>query len=312
MSELWLTGLDGKNPVAFLAALGVLAVTSDAAEGPAPRLVWRGSGTLHPVLVDGPDRAALIDLLRADLASFRDEPALGRMRYAKGGEGPPAHDLKPPPDFLVGYLRDLVTGRSRRSLGFAAAFCSDVAVDGNGNAKPTALHFTAGQQELLTMVDDLLAEGTGVTGEDLEEALFGPWRYHRQLPVLGWDNSSARDYALRAGDPSKDKKLGVPGADWLAFRGLPFLRIAPVGDRVMTTGCRGEWKTGALRWPLWSAPLTRSVVAALLTSPELFEADPRVLAGRGITVVLEAAIRRSEQGGYGSFAPARVAARVRA
>lgn len=143
--------------------------------------------------------------------------------------------------------------------------------------------------------------------EDLEEALFGPWRYERSLPVLQWDNTSARDYALRASDPSKDKKLGVPGADWLAFRGLPFLRVAPVGNRIVTTGCYGEWKTGAFRWPIWTVPLPRSVVGAVLTSPELFEVDPAVLRARGIEIVLESAIRRSDQGDYGSFAPARMA-----
>jgi hypothetical protein len=68
---------------------------------------------------------------------------------------------------------------------------------------------------------------------DFEEALFGPWLYARALPVLQWDNSQTRDYALRASDPSKEKKLGVPGADWLAFRGLSFL-VAPVRDRI---GC---------------------------------------------------------------------------
>jgi len=157
------------------------------------------------------------------------------------------------------------------------------------------------------MVDELIA---GVTPADLEEALFGPWRYERSLPVLGWDNAQARDYALRASDPSKDKKLGVPGADWLAFRGLPFLRVAPVGDRVETTGCQGGWKTGTFRWPLWTTAIPRAVVGSLLVSPELFAMSPQALEARGITVVFEAAIRRSDQGGYGSFAPARVASRV--
>jgi len=308
MSELLLTGLDGKNPLAFLAALGVLGALADrAAEGgPAPRLAWRAAGTYRPVIVDGPDRAALIDALAQDVSSFRDEPAIDRLRYAKGGEGKDAHDLKPPPPFFADYLRGLVRDGRARSLAFAAAFATDVAVDNNGNAKPTALHFTAGQQELLAMVRELIE---GVRAEDIEEALFGPWRYDRPLPVLQWDNASAREYALRAGDPSKDKKLGVPGADWLAFRGLPFIRVAPIGDRVATTGCTGEWKTGAFRWPIWTAPLSRPVIASLLTSPELLAVDARALDARGVAVVLESAIRRSDQGGYGSFAPARVAQR---
>jgi hypothetical protein len=308
MTEITLTGLDGKNPLAFLAALGALeALAEHAREGdPPPRLRWL-PGTWRPVLSTALDREGVLAVLAEDLATFGAEPALARLRYGKGGGGSEAHDLKPPPRFFAAYLRGLVEAEAPRSLAFAAAFATDVAVDGNGNAKPTALHFTAGQQELLTMVDELIA---GVTPADLEEALFGPWRYERSLPVLGWDNAQARDYALRASDPSKDKKLGVPGADWLAFRGLPFLRVAPVGDRVETTGCQGGWKTGTFRWPLWTTAIPRAVVGSLLVSPELFAMSPQALEARGITVVFEAAIRRSDQGGYGSFAPARVASRV--
>lgn len=321
MSELRLTGLDGKNPLAFLAALGVLnALDDQAKEGPTrPRLAWSSEGSFVPAIVDGPERAALLDLLWEDLASFRAEPAIEGLRYRKEN-GAEAHDLKPPPGVFGTYLRALLGDASgaggepdggpalRRSLGLAAAFATDVAVDNNGNTKPTALHFTAGQQELLVMVEELMR---GLRPEDFEEALFGPWLYQRPLPVLGWDSAAARDYALRAGDPSKEKKLGVPGADWLAFRGLPFVRVAPVrdrrGERIETTGCQGEWKTGVFRWPLWEVPLARPVIASLLACPELLTAEPRTLAARGISIVLEASIRRSDQGGYGSFAPARVA-----
>ncbi|WP_437677231.1 type I-G CRISPR-associated protein, Cas3-extension family [Sorangium sp. So ce131] len=306
MTELLLTGLDGKNPLAFLAALGVLNALADRVkEGqPEPRLLWRAGGTYRPAILGGPERDVLLDVLVKDLESFRGEPAIERLRYRKDGDGAEAHDLKPPPLHFARYLRDLVSEDVRRSLAFAAAFATDVAVDNNGNTKPTALHFTAGQQEFLGMVSELVQ---GVRAEDLEEALFGPWRYERPLPVLQWDNTSARDYALRASDPSKDKKLGVPGADWLAFRGLPFFRVAPVGDRIVTASCSGEWKTGTFRWPIWTVPLPRSVIGSVVTSPEVFEVDPHVLRARGIAIVFESAIRRSDQGGYGSFAPARMA-----
>jgi hypothetical protein len=308
MTELLLTGLDGKNPLGFLAALGALDAIDDGVNDNAlaPKLAWRAAGTFRPMLVDGPDRETLLDLLVADLQSFAAEPAL-ELRYRKRGEGSEAHDLKPPPEEFVKYLRALVASDAKRSLAFAAALATDVAVDNNGSTKPTALHFTAGQQEFLAMVDALRK---GVTRDDLCEALFGPWRYARALPVLQWDNSQARDYALRAGDPSKEKKTGVPGADWLAFRGLPFIRVAPIRDRIATTGCRGGWKTGFFRWPIWTGALTRPVVSSLLTSPELFEADPRILRPRGVALVFESAIVRTDQGGYGSFSPASVAPRA--
>jgi hypothetical protein len=305
MNEMLLTGLDGKNPLGFLAALGVLNAVADHTEKgcPQPKLSWRSVGTYRPVFSNAADRDALLDLLTHDLESFAREPALD-LRYRKGADGTEAHDLKPPPEEFVKYLRALVATGSGRSLALAAALATDVAVDNNGNTKPTALHFTAGQQEFLGMVSNLR---DGVKRRDLDEAIFGPWRYERALPVLQWDNSQTRDYALRASDPSKDKKLGVPGADWLALRGLSFFRVAPIRDRIVTTGCRGGWKTGFFRWPIWTTPLVRTVVLSLLTSPELFDADPRVLGPRGVPIVFESAIGRTDQGGYGSFSPASVA-----
>lgn len=301
---LVLTGLDGKNPLAFLAALGVLNVVTERSSSTIAKLAWNNVGTFRPVLVDGPDRATLLEWLIEDVTAFASEPALD-LHYPKASSGALAHDLKPPPDELAKYLNRIATSRS---MAFAASFFTDVVRDGSGNTKPTALHFTAGQQEFLAMVSALRE---GVTRDDFEEALFGPWRYARALPVLQWDNSQTRDYALRASDPSKDKKLGVPGADWLAFRALPFFSTTPIRRKgepsLATTGCSGGWKNGTFRWPMWTAPLSARVVRSLLTSEELYTLNRANLEQRGVSMVFESAITRSDQGGYGSFSPAGIA-----
>lgn len=313
MTEIVLTGLDGSNPLAFFAALGVLNVLSDraGADAAGPELLWRDDGVWRPVVRGRDARAELVQAIMDDLTTWRDEPAIQLLRYHKAdkkGEKAPkaAWDLKPPPDVFAEYLRRLVSrtdAGNRRSIDFAAAFATDVAVDGSGNTKPTALHFTAGQQEFLKMVGDLIE---GVNAADVEEALFGPWRYARELPVLQWDCTAARDYALRASDPSKDKKTGVPGADWLAFRGLSFLRVAPVRTQVHTTGCSGGWKTGRFRWPLWSVPLGRAAVHTALQLRGLEDMRDAERRERGIAAVFKCSIRRSDQGGYGSFTPSTV------
>jgi hypothetical protein len=235
------------------------------------------------------------------------------LKYEKPGKegGKVAWDLKPPPDRFRRYLLSLVASSApgaRQNVDLAAAFATDVAKDNGGNTKPTALHFTAGQQEFLRMVNDLLhgTEKEPPVGEsDIREALFGPWTYSRPLPVLQWDATASRDYALRASDPSKEKKQGVAGAEWLAVRGLPFFTAVPRGTRVLTTACFGGWKDGGMRWPLWTGWLDPGTIATAL-SLNLEDMRPRERAARGIAVVLESAIRRSDQGGYGSFTPARV------
>lgn len=326
-----LDGLDGTNPLAYLAALGALAAADAAAPG--ARLAWRNLGRWRPVLSTALDRAALVAALAADVRTWDGDPAIG-LSYSKrdddGGEAdgasPPrkakkkpggdekvARDLKPSPARFRAYLGELLTGAGgdlaagflvgrRRPLDYAAAFGSELVTDNNGNVKPTALHFTAGQQEFLKAV---LALVEGVTAADLEEALFGPWRYDRQLPVMGWDATASRDYALRADDPSKDKKVGVPGADWLAFRGLAFVPVAP-RDELVTAGCGGGWKTGHFTWCLWTPALSPHAVrtALVLDRPDQLPAHER--RARGLELVLRSGIRRSDQGGYGSFLPADV------
>src|SRR5690606_5277238 len=107
-------------------------------------------------------------------------------------------DLKPEPSEYRKYLERLVAAcgpRERRGVDWACSFASDVIKGNNGNTKPTALHFTAGKQQFLKMVLEL---AEGVTPDDVREALVGPWQYARPLPVMGWDATASRDYALRA------------------------------------------------------------------------------------------------------------------
>lgn len=343
MKELVLAGLDGSNPLAFLSALGTLNIVTDAMLPTAepgktrgslpaergkrpengaddlPTLAWRDDGVWRPMLRSPcADIDALLELTVHDLRSWDDEP-VRQLRYSKGKgtkKEKEARDLKPPPEVFREFGRKLACAAGplqRRAVDFLAAFATETSRDNNGNTKPTALHFTAGQQEFLALVDKLVE---GVTIEDLHQALIGPWQYDRPLPVLGWDATTVRDYALRAKDPAKEKKLGVPGADWLAFRGLSFAPVAARGSAVLTTGCHGGWKDGSFRWPLWTAPLERDSIHSLLGmpgfgAPEEHEEPARLSARerrvRGIGAIFQCSIRRSEQGGYGSLsAPTRI------
>jgi hypothetical protein len=304
MNPVVLTGLDGSNPLGFLAALGALDVLAE--QHGAATLAWR-TGDWRAV-VRAPHLESADDLvatLASDLAAWKEEPCLS-LKYQEDAGAARSWDLKPRPEAFRSYLealtQDAHAGR-RRSLDFAAAFATETALDRNGKTKPNALHFTAGNQEFLKTAGELI---DGVTSDDLREALFGPWRYERALKVFGWDCTDARAYALRASDPSKDKKHGIPGADWLAFRGLRFIRVAPRGTHIVTTGCAGGWKDGSFQWPLWDVPLTKRTVHVTLQSPRLRQMSEADRRARGISVVFFSSIRRSDKGGYGSFAPATV------
>ena len=181
-----------------------------------------------------------------------------------------------------------------------AAYATETGLDGKGEStKPTALHFTAGQQCFLKQVRLIRA---GLLRTDLEEALFGPWKYARELPNLRWDVLGERLHALRATSPSSDKALGVPGADWLAFQALPFFPVMPQARGIQTTAAPGRGKEFRFEWALWTAPLpldvARSVIACDWKSTSLYERSRR-----GVAMVLGASIRRNDKG-YGNFAAA--------
>ncbi len=298
-ASLPLTGLDGANPLGFLAALGLLEVLTEGGREPGEiTLGWSYRGAWSPVVMsrEALTFERLAERVMADLETWREEPAID-LEY----DG--VRDLKPPPAEYRAYLERLAAraelGR-RRSVDLAAAFASDVVVDNNRNTKPTALHFTSGQQKFLAMVRELVG---GVTADDVRESLEGPWRYQRTLPVLRWDSTVTREHALSAAAPADEKPNGVPGADWLAFRGLPFLPVAPRGRRLDTTGCTFRRGEARFTWPLWSCGLSRETVRSVLAHPGLAKASERQRRALGVEVVLEARIRRSNKG-YGNFSPA--------
>lgn len=300
---LELQGLVGSNPLAFFAALGVMGAVDRQAPGLEARLSWT-EAIVPRARLDG---VANIDELVGILDEDRSEWARSSI-LASGPDGDPVPDVKPDENGIRSWARRVAAGTTvvnRRDADLFAALLAEYSLAGKNDAKPSLLHFTAGQQKFLVMVRELSER---VDVEALLEALVGPWRYESSLPVLGWDSRGERIYALRGTDPSKDKKLGVPGADWLAFTGLAQLPSAKNGgsgrDQMLTTGCRGTWKSGSFHWPLWSCPLSLPVVRSLLAYDGLLDEPAAVRSKRGVFRVLEAPIRRSDQGGYGSFGPA--------
>jgi hypothetical protein len=294
MTELVMTGLVGTDPLGLFAALGALDVVHRA--GRTATLRWVDDVVPEAVLtgVDGIDD--LTELVLADAGRWRRSPVL---TWGPEGGGP-QRDAKPSPQdlrrWMSAALDDDQSGRA--DIDLLTAIVAEGALAGKGEAKPTHFHFTAGQQQFLVMVRELAG---AVTGDQIEEAVVGPWQRASTLPVLGWEAGGERIYALRGTNPSSDKKLGTPGADWLGFLGLTFFPVAARHNRLETTGCASSWKRGWFRWPLWTVPIPADVVRSLLGDASLWEFDERRLRLRGISRIMEAPIRRTDQGGYGSF-----------
>lgn len=296
--DLALPALRGHNPIGLFAALGALDVVTRMLPNRTVTLRWTDALEPHAVLY-GPDSLDhLIDLCDADRQRWETSPVL---TWSPDGQVP-LDDMKLAPDDLgrwIDYVADEFerTG-DRTDIDLLGALVAEGAIAQKGDSKPTHFHFTAGQQRFLNMVRRLR---DGLEPDRFREALVGPWRYDSALPVLGWDARGERIYAVRGTDPAKEKKLGVPGVDWLAFLGLRFFPVASNGRRLHTTGCSGQWKSERFTWPLWLSALTAPVAASVLADEGLGSfrrVERRIL---GVHELLQAPIRRSDQGGYGSF-----------
>jgi len=275
-----------------MAALGVLD-----AGGPRWLLSWRREGAWRPVL-DGPESEdELVRVLDEDRLAWAQATAL-QLRYGN------KRDLKPTPALFRKFLLDCMAEPRERWPGgarMAASFGSELCTDLSGSAvKPTALHFSAGQQQFLR---ELRQIREAASPECLRQALLGPWVPTTRIKSLGWESTGQRSYALRAQNPSGDPRPALPGLDWLAFRGLALLPTAPVGKHLRTACCAGSWKHGWMRWPLWQPPASRDGVAALVVTRKLAALSEDERRARGVAAVFRARILRSASGGYGSFSP---------
>ena len=291
-----LPGLPGDNPLGFLAALGVQAALAD--QNAAHRLHWTDDPISHPVLSPARDLNEIAQAVGAVATAWLDGPALAESIDP---------GLKLQADDIRKYLS---RGRAARSSGsLSACLLAENSLDNNLKAKPSALYFTAGQQKFVTMARTILGE---VTEEEIVDDIVKPWSYLSQRESLMWDCVDDRDHALSAADPtdkSRNPKLTNPGAEALAVIGLSRYPCFASPEGTRTQGCSGSWKRGLFVWPLWTAPATARAVQSLLAQVAAPESDERRAGwyrAWGISRVLQSQIRRSSQGGYGTFGPPRV------
>lgn len=311
--ELELHGLDGSNPLAFLAALGTLRILTISRPDDHVRMSWNCTGgAWRPTLTatDSLEPDAVVDELDRQLRAMADHPAF----HALGD------NLNVPPATFHRFAteaRDAATPADRAGADFAAAFGCEATTTQN-NHRQTVIQDTAlrtmsgaGNQHFLHTVCNL---ASNCEARHLHRTLFEPWRYEDPLSsrTMRWDPADDRRYALRARDPgggedAKEKKQhgSMLGANRLAVEAMPLMSTMPAGSRLRTTGFSG---TGARNtfwtWPIWEPAIPLDVCRSLLALPELQrDRPPRpTLRCRGIVEVFRS--QRITEGQYRNFTPA--------
>lgn len=295
-TSLELSGLDGSNPLAFLAALGAWRTAADIHTD--TRLSWtKRGGTWTPLLVGSASSPKmLVNILQHRLKESSIE----------------AFTLSKKMPFAAKLLRDsMITAVEhaqetgiRRQVDFLSALGSEVIKDADDFVDTAFRMVRAGDSagQGLPAYAVAICEDSDV--EALHRTLFAQWDYADGKPSLRWDPADDRRYALRWKEPSGDPIRTMRGANRLAIEALPLFPTAPVGNKLETTGFRtGGSRNTFFSWPIWETPISIDVGRSLLALPELqLDAPPRdKLRPMGIVDVLRS--QRLTIGKFRNFAP---------
>lgn len=298
-TELPLRGLDGSNPLGFLAALGTFRTLTRAWTDRDVRLAWQNlSGRWTPFLsfTDAASEADVVDALQLLLVAMAEHTAFNF-----------AENLKlPATEFAIFAKEAGSLARVRNeTVGaeFAGAFACEAMINEDGTVQDTAFRTMsgAGHQHFLKFMAEI-AKTT--TTQQLHAALFTPWSYDEQKLSLRWDPADDRRYALRWNDPSGDVIRTVRGANRLAIEALPLFPVAPVSNHLETTGFGRPHARGIFwTWPIWEPAISLDTCRSVLALPELQKTQPNraLLSARGIAEVFRC--ERITVGKFRNFTP---------
>lgn len=301
--EFNLNGLDGSNPLGFLAALGALKAASDAIPAGQWRMKWRQHhGPWTPTLegITSLDENQLVDKLAEHLKTA-DTQALSISK-----------NLNLSPDQFRDIARQAQASarpEHRRHADFIAAFGNETATDPKGQQiQDTALRTMsgAGHQHFL---ESMLKTATGATADQLRRSMFQPWQRQDKGLGLRWDPIEDRRYALRWDDPSGIPAATERGANRLAIEALPLLPTAIISAAapatLETAGFRQERGKGCrFTWPIWTCPIDLRTAASAIRLREIQQEQPnhQHLSAMGIAAIYRC--QRITVGQFRSFTTA--------
>lgn len=266
--EIVLNGLDGSNPLAFLAALGTLRTLSHALPTMPIKMSWQSGQHWMPMIVTetAVDQTAILDMLESQLVGKHDRPEFTTL----------GNDLSVTPLAFQAFAKSVATAAShsdRSSADFAAAYGCESTISASSTSETiqdTALRTMAGagHQHFLGFMRNII---DATTRRHLDKTLFATWVYDDPVQnlTLRWDPVDDIRYALQwrnpSGDPRRRSSGNMLGANRLAIEGLPLFPTMPVGSRLATTGFQGNRSSSTYwTWPIWKSPLTIDVVRSLL------------------------------------------------
>lgn len=271
-----LGGLDGSNPLAFLAALGTLRTLTLALPDETVRMSWEvDNGAWRPRVwcsLAG-DGDAIINNFYKSLVQDRSSHPTRFIDYKSEKEKEKgAVSNKEAVEFYQ-FVRRGGPIKSEQDA-WIASLTNDIHSDATSPLQLTRSDYFAGN------IDQVLAN---TDAKALQRTLFEKWRYDDKLAgqSLHLEPSEDRRHAYQwdkpSGDPNRNTSGNMLGANRLAIEALPlFLGLPSINPaRLFMAGWTGVRSDNARwTWPVWRHKASVSVVSSLLSLPELQEERP--------------------------------------
>jgi hypothetical protein len=274
-----LVGLRAENPLAFLAAVGVLSLLNQPSSGERRRMAWQAHhGTWVPLL-HSTDLNEASDVLDAIVEAHEQRDLAAELGWDK--------DVM---KITREHVRDLLATRAHNqdAARMVGACVAELPLRRDGMSAPyTPLRLIPriGRSRFL---DTALRESHDGVGH-LESCLFEDWRYTPDTQSMRWDPAArVASRALMSEAPTHAKPSGVKGAVLLAMRGLTSFPLviqsrparSSTGRRTLASAMPpGMRDRSRFLWPIWGLPLELPLVRMLLSSRWLYEIEADRHAG---------------------------------
>ena len=257
--ELRMLGLEADNLLAFLALLGLLRSLETSQPKWRHRAFWKGPPWVaHLILTQTAAHAAVaqaanqgIRLIASDFdVDNRKNVDFDREDYRQ-------------------YVARVLKNNREVCVALASALTSECSSKRDRlQASPLVMMFGQGHQSFLERLASVV-DDQQMTDEKILDALFNPWRRDDNSEGFRWDPEDDQRYAFRHGNPSKAGAAPtVAGANRLAAIGFLSFPTVPREGRISSPGTAYDLETYFV-WPIWTTPLSRGCIEALLNHPSI-------------------------------------------
>jgi hypothetical protein len=297
---LQLPALDGRDPLGFLASLGLLRLLAE--DGANVRLSF--SDQTAAAVLHGPyDSAEGVATALGDVLARNPDSVIPGLPavFPQTKAGTKGSDpVRVRRDEYREHVQAVRQSVGREALRWQAAIATDLASDKEGKVILTPFFAPSGQQTVRSFFEKPV---TMVRREP--ERLLEALTEWRRVPGVTGEYLDHRVLRSKADHPrGESAEIGVPGATWLAIMAMPLLRLTGDGASMRSTLWRRlPGRQSVMIWPVWAWPLDLPAVVTLIEHPGItidvadgsYVTDTTVWPALGVFAVA-AATRRPVEG----------------